>query len=67
LALSYTAEEIAALKANLARGITSVELNGEKVTFASMAAMRQQLAIMEREFSGAVRVTHFNPGYCRGL
>lgn len=65
--MSYTANDIAALKANLARGIKTAKLNGEEVTFASMGEMRQQLAIMEREFSGTVRVTHFQPGYNRGL
>jgi hypothetical protein len=67
LALSYSTEEIAALKANLARGVKTARLNGEEVTFASMAEMRKQLAIMEREVSGSTRVTHFQPGYCRGL
>jgi len=65
--MSYTAEDIAALKANLARGIRTAKLNGEEVTFASMAEMRQQLAIMEREVNGAQRVTHFQPRYDRGL
>ena len=65
--MSYTTEEIAALKANLARGVRTAKINGEEVTFATMAEMRKQLAIMEREAGGLVRVTHFNPGYNRGL
>lgn len=67
--MAYTQTEIDNLKSAVARGVTSVERNGEKVAYASLAAMRRQIAIMESEIqgktSGAATVTY--PGTSRGL
>ena len=65
--LSYTVEQVTALREAVARGVTRVRMNGEEVQYSSLAEMRKQLAIMERAVEGQDRVTHFQPGYCRGI
>lgn len=67
--MAYTQAQIDALKSAAARGVTTVERNGEKVTYASLAEMRRQISIMEAELAvqnaGAVSVTY--PTTSRGL
>ena len=65
--MSYTAEQIIEAEANLARMVRTAKINGEEVTFETIAERRKQIAIMKRDVYGQVRVTHFNPGYNRGL
>lgn len=47
--MAYTAQHLAELKANIARGVTSLELNGEKVTFRSLDEMQRIVAMIERD------------------
>ena len=49
--MAYTAQHLAELKANIARGVTSLELNGEKVTFRSLDEMQRTVAMIERELA----------------
>ena len=51
--MSYTQADITALRANLAKGVTQVEVAGEKVAFRSLAEMRSLLAEMEAAVAGA--------------
>lgn len=60
--MSYTAEQLAQLKANIARGVTSIEMNGEKVTFRSLDEMRQIVAMVEREVAPTA-----SPGFYRPI
>ncbi len=54
--MAYTQEQVTALRAALARGVTSLQLNGERVQFASLAEMRRQLREMEAELAGRATV-----------
>lgn len=47
--MSYTPEQLSELKANIAKGVTSLEINGEKVTFRSLDEMRRIVKIMEED------------------
>ncbi|NVK57318.1 MAG: hypothetical protein HWE26_17075 [Alteromonadaceae bacterium] len=50
--MAYSQDQVDALRAALARGATRYKLNGEEVTFASLAEMRRQLRDMETEIAG---------------
>ena len=67
--MAYTQQEIDTLKAAAARGVLTVERNGEKVTYASLGDMRRQISIMEAEVTstpaGAASVSY--PRTSRGL
>lgn len=68
--MSYTAEDVAALKRAAARGARKLKLaNGEEVEFESLAALRRQIKEMEAEVaggsSGAMSVSY--PLTTRGL
>lgn len=65
--MSYTVEQVETLRSAIARGARTLKQNGEEVTYESMAEMRKQLAIMERSLGLSQRVTHFQPGYNRGI
>lgn len=62
---AYTQEQLDALRAALARGVTRLRLNNEEVQYASMAEMRQQIAIMERDLGQPVVTQHY-PTFSRG-
>lgn len=65
--MSYTPEQLAALKANIAKGVTSLEVNGEKVTFRSLDEMRRIAAMIEDELSPVPRRGGFHlPTFSRG-
>lgn len=66
MAVSYTAEQLAQLKANIARGVTSLEVNGEKVTFRSLDEMRRTVAMIENEVSPVSRPGLYRPKFSRG-
>ncbi|MEM6376091.1 MAG: hypothetical protein AAF686_07595 [Pseudomonadota bacterium] len=46
---TYTWDQVAALKEAVARGVTRVGKGDEQVQYASLAEMRRQIAVMERE------------------
>lgn len=54
--MAYTQEQVDVLRAALARGVTSLQLNGERVQFASLGEMRRQLREMEAELAGQATV-----------
>ncbi len=51
--MAYSQAEVDALRSALARGATHYKLNGEEVTYASLAEMRRQLREMEAELKGS--------------
>lgn len=67
--MAFTQADAAALRAAMAKGVASAEVNGEKVTFRSLKEMRELLALIEAEIAGApagmVRVSY--PLTTRGL
>ena len=68
--MAYTQDDIDALKANIARGATEVQMNGERVRFDSLQSMRDRLRMMEAEVNGAARTSYFRrlaPKTGRGL
>jgi hypothetical protein len=67
--MAYTQEQVDALKAAVARGVTRVRMNGEEVQYPSLGEMRRQIKVMEAEIaggsSGAMTVSY--PTTARGL
>ncbi len=51
--MSYTAEDIARLRAAIAKGASQVKMGEEQVTFRSLAEMRSLLSEMEASVAGA--------------
>lgn len=65
--MSYTPEQLAELKANIAKGVTSLEINGEKVTFRSLDEMRRIVKMMEEDMDIApARGGFYLPTFSRG-
>lgn len=67
--MAYTQDQVDALKAAVARGVTRVRMNGEEVQYPSLGEMRRQIKVMEAEIaggpSGAMTVSY--PTTARGL
>lgn len=51
--MAYSQDQVDALRAALARGVTRVRMNGEEVQYGSLGEMRRQLREMEAELAGA--------------
>lgn len=49
----YTSDQLKALKDAYAKGVLSVELNGEKITFTSGKEMRRRIRELEGEILGS--------------
>ena len=70
--MAYTQDQVDALKAALARGVTRLRMNGEEVQYGSLAEMRRQVKAMEAEIaasagSGSAGPTLSYPTTGRGL
>lgn len=67
--MAYTQADADQLRRAIAKGVSAVEINGEKLTFRSLAEMRSTLQMIEDELAGAVagaaRVSY--PRTTRGL
>lgn len=65
MAVSFTKEQLTALKAALAKGVKTVSYDGRSVTYQSAQEMRETIAMIERELQG--RSTRSNyPTFERG-
>lgn len=64
--MAYTAEDLAALKANIARGVTSLEVAGEKVTFRSLDEMRRIVSMIEDDLAPKPKSGFHLPTFSRG-
>jgi len=65
----YTQTQIDALKAAAARGVTSVSHDGVTTSFASMAEMRRQISVMQRELDAGTAsqpARHVSPAFSKG-
>ena len=68
--MSYTQEQLTALKAAAAKGIKSVTTDGNTVIYASLDEMRRMIGIMESELaasSGSSRSRIVYPSFDRGI
>lgn len=50
--MAYSQDQVTALRAAIAKGVTRLRMDGEEVQFASLAEMRRQLQQMEAEIAG---------------
>lgn len=66
--MSYTAEQVAALRAAIATGALEVQNGNERVKYQSLNDMRRLLAEMEASLASPAltRPTHFHPAFGRG-
>ncbi|MDS9468204.1 hypothetical protein RGQ15_11565 [Paracoccus sp. MBLB3053] len=66
--MAYTAADLAELKANIAKGVTSIEVAGEKVQFRSLNEMLKLAAVIEAEIEpgGQTRSGLHHPTFSRG-
>lgn len=66
--MAYTVEDLAALKANIAKGVTSLEVAGEKVQFRSLDEMLKLVAVIEAELDPRIpqRSGFHYPTFSRG-
>ncbi|MCW1934544.1 phage head-tail joining protein [Pararhodobacter zhoushanensis] len=53
--MSWTQEDVDALKGAIGKGAASVKIGDEMVTFRTLSEMRQTLAMMEAEVAGPAR------------
>ena len=53
--MSYTPTQLAALKAALAAGTTRVSYDGKSVEYRSLSEIKEIIALIEAELSGAAR------------
>ena len=65
---TYTEAQIQALKDAISQGTLKVEYSDKKVTFRSLAEMRQTLALMQNELHpGTARPTRRYAQFSKGL
>ncbi|RWR31348.1 hypothetical protein D2T31_04945 [Sinirhodobacter populi] len=62
--MAFTQADADRVRAAIAKGVSSVELNGEKVTFRSLQEMKETLRMIEDELAGA-SAGRFGVGYTR--
>ena len=69
--MSDTATRLATLKGMYAKGVLSLEQNGEKVSFASGAELRRRISDLEtelaRETGGTVATGFHYPAFDKGI
>ena len=64
--MAYTAQHLADLKANIARGVTSLEVNGEKVTFRNLDEMQRIVRMIEQDLDPRPTSSLLTPTFSRG-
>lgn len=62
----YTIEQYQTLCGMIAKGVTSLEVNGEKVTFRSLSEMRQIKTEMEQALGLTARPAVHYPTFLKG-
>lgn len=51
--MSYSQADLDRLKSALAKGVTSVEVDGQRITYRSVAELRQAISMVESELQAA--------------
>jgi len=62
----YTQSQLDELKANFAKGVTSLSRNGEQVQFRSLSEMQQLITKIESELSTTLPNRQHYPQFSRG-
>lgn len=66
--MSYTADQLANLRAAYAQGVTEVrDADGRTVKYASMADLARAISSLAQQVEGATRLTHVNPVFDRNV
>lgn len=66
--MSYTSDQLAALRAAYASGVTEVrDADGRTVRYGSLGDLSRAIATLEREVEGTTRLTHVNPVFVRDV
>ena len=66
--MAFTQADVSRVETLFAKGITSAEVAGEKLTFRSVAELKEIIAYMKAEISGAENRTYISyPLTTRGL
>lgn len=67
--MAFTAEQVAALKTAIARGVRVVQMGNERIEYRSLEEMRVALRMMEAELNGtpATKLKVSFPDTGRGL
>lgn len=64
--MSYTPEQLEALRAAVAKGVRVVSYDGNRVEYQSVDEMLRLIAVMERTMPGAAGGRRVYPVYTRG-
>jgi hypothetical protein len=62
---AYTQEQLTALRAAIAKGVTRLRMNGEEVQYRSLDEMMRLAAVMDRSLNGVQTQQHY-PAFTRG-
>lgn len=66
--MSYTADQLATLRAAYASGVTEVrDADGRTVRYGSLADLARAIETLSRQVEGATRLTHVNPVFSRNV
>jgi len=68
--MAFTQDDADRLRAAIAKGVSHARINGEELTFRSLADMKETLRMIEAELTGIGTAAGFSVGYVhtsRGL
>ena len=63
--MAFTQEDADRLRAAIAKGVSHARVNGEELTFRSLAEMKETLRMIEADLAGTVAAPGFSVGYAR--
>ncbi len=63
--MAFTQEDADRLRAAIAKGVSHARVNGEELTFRSLAEMKETLRMIEADLSGTGAAPGFSVGYAR--
>jgi hypothetical protein len=63
----YSAEDLAALKANYAKGVAEISRGDERIKFRSLGEMERIISRVEASMSGTQRVGIHYPSFDKGF
>lgn len=63
--MAFTQADADRLRAAIAKGVSHAKVNGEELTFRSLAEMKETLRMIEAELAGTAAAAGFAVGYAR--
>jgi len=63
--MAFTQEDADRLRAAIAKGVSHARVNGEELTFRSLADMKETLRMIEADLAGSAAAPGFSVGYAR--